>query len=162
MSDTPSIQELAARLALLEDERAVLRTLYRYGPALDYGHEDDWVDCFTEDGVFDVRSRDGESFVRCEGREQLHAFAAGHTRAPMAFHKHFVADPLITFDGETARVDSYFARVDADGPGGHTYIVAMGRYRDELVRCPDGVWRITLRLAEMQSPLTVNHAEVVE
>jgi hypothetical protein len=162
MSDTPSVQELAARLALLEDERAILRTLYRYGHALDYGLEDEWADCFTEDGVFDVRSRDGESFVRCEGREQLHAFAAGHTRAPMAFHKHFVADPLITFDGETARVDSYFARVDADGPGGHTYIVAMGRYRDELVRCPDGVWRITLRLAEMQSPLTVNHAEVVE
>jgi hypothetical protein len=49
------VQELVKRLAALEEERAILRTLYRYGHSIDYGLELEWVDCFTEDGVFDVR-----------------------------------------------------------------------------------------------------------
>jgi hypothetical protein len=150
---SPSIEGIVARLAALEDERAILQTLYRYGHALDYGREQDWVECFTEDGVFEVRSRSGETFVRAEGREQLLAFAVGHTRPPAAYHKHLVADPAIEVDGDAANVDSYFARVDAEdeGEGGHASIVAMGRYRDRLVRCPDRVWRMSLRLAEMQN-----------
>src|SRR5271169_2762884 len=150
MSSPVNIEDLAIRLARLEDERAILQTLYRYGHALDYGHEDDWVDGFTTDGVFDVRNRNGELFVRCEGREQLLTFAQEHTRPPAAYHKHFVVDPLIELKGDTAHVDSYFARIDADDAGGHAYVIAMGRYRDDLVRCPDGVWRIRLRLAEIQ------------
>jgi hypothetical protein len=148
---SPSIDEIATRLAVLEDERAILQTLYRCGHALDYGRERDWVDCFTEDGVFEVRSRSGETFVRAEGSEQLLAFAVGHTRPPAAYHKHFVADPVVELDGDLASVDSYFARVDAADEGGLAAIVAMGRYRDRLVRCPDGVWRMSLRLAEMQN-----------
>ena len=51
------VQESVRRLAALEAERAILRTLYRYGHSIDYGLEQEWVDCFTEDGVFDVRRR---------------------------------------------------------------------------------------------------------
>ena len=53
------VEELVRRLAALEAERAILRTLYRYGHSIDYGLEQEWVDCFTEDGVFDVRRRVG-------------------------------------------------------------------------------------------------------
>src|SRR5439155_10811096 len=35
--------DLAAQLALLEDERAVLRTLHTYGQSIDYGEEEAWV-----------------------------------------------------------------------------------------------------------------------
>jgi len=150
MSDAANISDLTTRLMALEDERGISRTLYLYGHALDYGREEDWVSCFTEDGVFDVRNRGGEVFVRCEGSEQLLAFAKEHTRPPAAYHKHFVVEPMIELDGDTAHVDSYFARIDADDAGGHAYVIAMGRYRDDLVRCPDGVWRIRLRLAEIQ------------
>jgi SnoaL-like protein len=151
VSGIPGIEELAARLARLEDEREIVSTLYGYGHALDYGREEDWVDCFTEDGVFDVRTRAGEPFARCDGREQLLEFARGHTRPPAAYHKHFVVDPVIELEGDTARVDSYFARLDAGPDGGHAHVLAMGRYRDELVRSPDGVWRIKYRLAEIQN-----------
>ena len=49
--------DIESRLALLEAESAILKNLYRYGHAIDYGDEEAWVDCFTEDGVFDVRAR---------------------------------------------------------------------------------------------------------
>jgi hypothetical protein len=150
MSDGPSIEDLTVRLRHLEDERAILRTLYRYGHAIDYGHEQEWIDGFTDDGVFDVRNRGGDVFVRCEGRQELLAFVQGHTRPPAAYHKHLVVDPMIDIDGDAAHVDSYFARIDADDDGGKTFVMAMGRYRDELVRCPDGIWRIRARLAEIQ------------
>ena len=39
------------RLRLLEDERAILETLYAYGHGLDYGLEDDFMVCWTEDAV---------------------------------------------------------------------------------------------------------------
>jgi hypothetical protein len=44
-----------ATLGLLEAEREVLRALYRYGHAIDYGDEQEWVDCFLPNGVYDLR-----------------------------------------------------------------------------------------------------------
>jgi hypothetical protein len=150
LSNGPSIEELAARLARLEDERAILQTLHRYGHCIDYGLEPEWVDCFTDDGVFDVRARNGDTMFLCTGREELKTFVAGHTRPPAAYHKHFVADSMIEINDDTAHVDSYFARVDADADGGPAFVVAMGAYRDDLVRCPDGKWRIRVRRAELE------------
>jgi hypothetical protein len=39
----PTIEQ---RLQRLEDERSVLDTLHRYGHGLDYGDEQDWLDCW--------------------------------------------------------------------------------------------------------------------
>ena len=47
-SQQVDVQELLRRLAALEAERAILRTLYRYGHSIDYGLEQEWVDCFIE------------------------------------------------------------------------------------------------------------------
>ena len=57
--------------------------------------------------------------------------------------------PLISINGDTATVHSMFARLDRypDGPG----IRAFGRYRDTLVRCPDGRWRFTERLPDIEA-----------
>ena len=60
-----------------------------------------------------------------------------------------VVDPLISILGDSATVHSMFARLDRypAGPG----IRAFGRYRDTLVRCPDGRWRFTERLPEIDA-----------
>jgi len=151
MSSAPSIEELATRLSALEDERAILRTLYQYGHSIDYGLEESWVDCFTDDGIFDVRMRNGEPFMRYEGRQKLHEMVAEHTRPPVAYHKHLIAEPVIDVEGDTAKVDTYFARLDSPDDGGDAVVTAIGRYRDEFVRSPDGRWRIRIRLAEIQN-----------
>src|SRR5579864_3232562 len=91
---TGAIESILSRLANIEDQQGVLDTLHRYAHAIDYGLEDEWVDCFTEDGIFETRpgplGRLGSRGNYAVGREELAAFVARHTRAPERFHKHIV------------------------------------------------------------------------
>ena len=144
------LADLEARLSLLEDERAILRNLHAYGQAIDYGDEATWVDCFTEDGVFDVRARLSHQPNRVvQGRESLEEFISRHTRAPELWHKHLLVEPLITVDGDTATCSSYLAVVmeHDDEP----ILRVFGRYRDTLARSPDGRWRFVERIADVES-----------
>ena len=145
------VDELARRLRALEAERDVLATLYRYGHALDYGAEKDWVDCFTATAHYEIRELPaGAATVRSyDGEDELAAFAASHTRAPERFHKHLVADPVIAIDGDRATSVSYFLRLDH--VDGERVVYAFGRYLDELVRGADGRWRFAVRVAEVES-----------
>lgn len=137
-------------LALLA-ERQILDTLHRYCHSIDYGREDDWLDCFTEDGAFDVRRRVGDTpSRRHQGRAELARFIAGHTRSPDHWHKHLVMAPRISVHGDEATVSSYFTRLDANEDG-EPVVHAFGRYRDRLVRCRDGRWRFTERVAEVEA-----------
>ena len=150
--ELPVDGSLEARLRRLEDERAIVRTLHAYGHTFDYGPLEDFLDCFLEDGVWERRRRprDGveSSPAVFAGRAGLTRFFASHRRAPDLYYKHLLVEPLITLEGDEAEVVSYFAKVDEhpDGP----YLYAFGRYRDRLVRCPDGRWRFRRRLAETE------------
>lgn len=145
-------EELAERLARLEDERSILRTLYAYAHAIDYGDEAAWVDCFTEDGVFDIRARLSHQPNRIiQGRDQLHAFISSHTRAPELWHKHLLIEPVVEVDGDAATCVSYLAVVMEHE--GEPLLRVFGRYRDRLARCPDGCWRFLERIAEVESML---------
>lgn len=132
------------RLQALEDEQSILDALYGYGHNLDYGHEDAWIDCWTTDAVLDWP---GRAFMR--GHDELRAGFRNHTHAPAAWHKHIVVEPAIRIEGDCATVRSYYARLDryADGPA----VRAFGRYRDVLVRCADGRWRLKERYPEIES-----------
>ena len=146
---------LEARVAVLEAERGVVANMYRYAHAIDYGLEAEWVDCFTADGAFDMRTRPrfgpGEG-RRHEGREALAAFIATHTRAPETWHKHLMAQPRIALDadGERASVTSFFLRLDEDAAG-EPYVLVFGRYRDRARRCADGLWRFEERVVEIEA-----------
>lgn len=135
--------DIEQRLRQLEDEKAILNTLYAYGHYLDYGLEDAWIDCWSEGAVLDWP---GRAFMR--GHAELRAGFRAHSHAPDTYHKHMVVAPMITVQGDTATVQSMFARLDRyeDGPG----IRAFGRYRDTLIRCPDGRWRFTERLPDIE------------
>ncbi len=138
------------RLLRLEDEQGVLDTLYAYGHGLDYGLEDAWIDCWTEDAVLDWP---GRALMR--GHAELRAGFRKHTHAPQAYHKHVVVEPRIQFEpGDPRGVDratvvSMYARLDryAEGPK----IRAFGRYRDTLVRCADGRWRLKERYPDIEA-----------
>lgn len=135
---------LEERVRRLEDERDILRTLYTYGFGIDYGLEDEYADCWTEDAVLYWPNR-----PPLEGRGAIVAAFQAHTHAPAFFHKHVIAEPRIEIDGERATSECYFARLDDydDGPE----LRSFGRYRDVLVRCLDGRWRFQERRADLEA-----------
>lgn len=138
-------------LARLEDERAIVAALYRYGDALDHGDRDEFLDCFTPDAAYVVNMRlDAANGFGCEGHEQLRAYFDSHTHAPVAFHKHVTVNPLITVDGKVADARSYFLRVDSPAAG-PAVVLASGRYIDRFERCDDGRWRIRTRRCEVEN-----------
>lgn len=151
MSDAPStaLAELHRRLAALEDERAVVQTLFRYGHTIDYGRRAEWLDCFVEWGTFEVRVR-GELKARYEGRATLQRFIEGHSAIPDAYHKHLLVEPTVSVDGDEASAQSYFVRLD-DDPDGAPRVHGFGRYVDRLVRGGDGRWRFLERIAELEA-----------
>lgn len=156
MTDTARITALEETVALLLAEREILRTISQYGHAIDSGDEGAWLDCFTEDGIFDVRRRalsgagQAKLPVRCVGRAELAGFAAAHSRPPARYHIHTVGSPHITVTDQQARVDSKFVRLDADADGAPV-VASFGLYRDRFVRCADGRWRLMERIAEVQA-----------
>lgn len=135
----------ADEIRVLLDERAILRTLYTYGHAIDYGFEDEFVDCWVPDGVL-YWPDPHPPYV---GHDALREVFRRHTHAPEVFHKHMIVEPRIDVDGDSATVDTMFARLDhyPEGPEVSSY----GRYRDRLVRCDDGRWRFVERRTERES-----------
>jgi ketosteroid isomerase-like protein len=108
------MDDLHDRLARIEDERAIVAILYRYGDALDHGDRDEFLDCFTPDAQYLVHMRMGSSDgLAFEGHEQLREYFDRHTHAPAAFHKHVTVNPLVTVNGAAADAQSYFLRVDS-------------------------------------------------
>ena len=137
------MSSLEERIRRIEDERDILQTMYRYGFALDYGSEDEWMGCWTEDAILHWT----ESPI-C-GREALRAAFRAHTHAPKIRHKHLVVNARITVAGDTAGAESMFARLDSypDGP----QILAFGRYLDKFVRFEGSCWLFSERMAEIES-----------
>jgi hypothetical protein len=144
--------ELAGRVARLEDERAVVATLYAYGEALDYGDRKLFLDCFTPDAEYAVEMRlEQEGSFSYRGHDELTVYFDGHTHAPAAYHKHVTVNPVVVCDGDTATATSYFLRVDAAPESGPAIVLASGRYLDQFVRDPGGRWLITSRRCEVEN-----------
>jgi hypothetical protein len=83
----------ASGVAPAEDLEAIRNVLIRYAHTLDYGPAEGWVDCFTEDGVFDIRTVTGlpgfaERPVLTRGSAALLAFAKDYPYAPDQYRKH--------------------------------------------------------------------------
>jgi SnoaL-like domain len=136
----------------IADERAILRVLYSYCHAIDYGEEARWLALFTADGIFHVDMPRGLPPLHCAGQQELAAFISAHPRAPAALHKHLLLNPLIDLQGDEARVASYFQMLlEIDGIP-ETY--CFGRYLDKLVRSKSGLWQFRERIAQVQSMRT--------
>jgi hypothetical protein len=137
-------EELLARLNVLEAERDVLRNMYRYGHTIDVGDADGWLDCFTEDGIFQATSpRPDYPPFRVQGHAALREFIDQHTRPPGLRHKHLLIEPLIDVDGDQATARSYFAVIIDNG--GRPTLRVFGYYEDQLQRGSDARWRFVDR-----------------
>lgn len=112
-----------------------LQNLYgRYCFALDYRTTADLLDCFTPDGVFSLSDRG--DFV---GHEQIAALidasAEGRNRHQIM---NLVIDSIA--NGE-AKCRAYFLLLRTRDAA----VMSYGHYQDTAVKCPDGVWRWSLK-----------------
>jgi hypothetical protein len=148
------------RLDLLEAREAVAATIRRYAMAIDYGEDDLWVDCFLEDGVFEVRYHTIEPIRVC-GHAALGLFVAAHTKAPGRWHKHITTQHEISIDHELATAQSYILRIDRDNRQNDTPTPwVFGRYIDKLSRCADGFWRFSHRIIELEGVIAEERARL--
>ncbi|WP_052505772.1 nuclear transport factor 2 family protein [Novosphingobium sp. P6W] len=99
-----AIEDLAARLAILEDREACRQLIARYGPMADAGDHEGAASLFASDGSYDVGgfgtyagSEAIGALLQCE--EHLGLIASGAA--------HVLSDPVIELDGNKAHVFTY-------------------------------------------------------
>jgi hypothetical protein len=151
MPDADVVAALEERVLRLEAERDIQRLMVKYATTLDYGDNDAWAQCFTPDGIFDVRRR-GEPLFSHVGTAALAAFASTHTSAPAVYHKHFLSIPSIDLDGDSAHATAYFTMLHEGltEPKNGPVVLVFGRYIDDLVRSA-GEWRFSTRVVDMEA-----------
>lgn len=133
-------------IAILFAEREINALIQRYCHCMDSGDEAGWVDCFTADALFDVRTYAGEIVHIENGRAELATYIASYPKPPN-MRRHLYSATLLDVDVEAGRAtgESYWTLL-ASGPGGGAALTAFGRASDVFVR-GDGGWRIERRLA---------------
>lgn len=133
-------------IAILFAEREINALIQRYCHCMDSGDEAGWVDCFTEDALFDVRNYKGEIVHIEDGRAELATYIAGYPKPPN-MRRHLYTATLLDVDVEAGRAtgESYWTLL-ASGPGGAAALTAFGRASDVFVKVEKG-WRIERRVA---------------
>ncbi|SRR5579875_3167102 len=116
------------------DDRQKIEELYvRYAFAIDGRQYDEWISCFTEDGVFDS-SRMG----RFAGRDELRKFVEKYERLLEGGQiRHVISNVLVDVAGERARGRCYLNLYLTKN--GKTEMIGVGTYEDQL-RKVDGRW----------------------
>lgn len=136
-----------ARLQCLEDEHAVVATLYRYSHGINAKNRELWLDVFTPDGYWAARqSPDSRWRFEVRGQEELGRWYDDHAENwPAGAEAHTISSPLVALAGDGASARSYYVTLlrTERGPG----LRSTGLYEDELTRCSDGQWRIKERRA---------------
>ncbi len=126
MSDGRTVAQLSERFA-------IYNLLEEYAWKVDHRLYNEWIQLFTEDGVFRVWDEDHV------GHEAILKLVQD-TYDRLAFLRHHMMVPSIIFTGPgQARIRLYFQLVGAT-KSGHE-VVGAGAYRNQLVRTPSG-WKI--------------------
>lgn len=149
------MKEFVGTLPAWEDERGIRHTMDLYAHAMDYGEEEIWRDCFTDDALFLVcdAQKNFEEIYRVQGRHTLSAYIAAYPRPPAIYAKHICSQILVRVEGKQATAESFWLAINSSGgpEGGQPSIMAFGRYKDRLACCSDGRWRFTERICETES-----------
>ena len=124
------------RLQGHEDREEIRALNARYCWTIDFGRYEEWIDCFTEDGVFE-----SSRFGKHRGRDGLKQFAVLYKESlGGAQVLHVVANPAFELDGAngagTAHLLYYHCK------DGRVRQSTVGYYTDKLRKTPrDGALR---------------------
>ena len=129
-----TLQDLEARLKVLEDVEAIKRLKARYCAYCDDNYDAAGIAAlFTEDAVWDGGMRG-----RAEGREEIREF---FKRSPdrISFAVHMVTNSMVEVDGNTAKGTWYLFQ-PCTWTEGNRAVWGSAKYHEEYVRV-DGDWK---------------------
>ena len=121
------------------DDREQIRELYsRYAFTIDHGPYEDWVKCFTTDGVFE-----SPRLGRHEGQDALRKFTVMYKNSTGDAHvRHMMTNVTFRVEGDRAMGGCYLTYYHVKS--GKATLEALGRYQDEL-RKVNGEWLFQYR-----------------
>lgn len=128
------------RLRELEDREAIRQAICGYGYAMDGCNAEAVGSFYAEDGVYavgDIGAYEGRARVEAITRDK------GHLGLVAAGCAHMSSPPYIVIDGDRA-VATCHTMVPMHGENGF-FIGRLSASRIQLVRQPDGEWRIEHR-----------------
>ena len=130
-----NLEDIAQRVQTLEDIEAIKKLKARYCAGADERDEDKFVGCFTEDAVWD-----GGNFGHFEGKAAIREFF-GTIPQVLSFAIHYVMNPRIEVNGDTATGSWYLLEPCTMVEGGEQATWGVAKYEEEYVR-EDGEWKI--------------------
>jgi len=121
------------------EDREQIRELYaRYAIYVDNERFDDWVQCFTPDGVFD-----SPMFGKLAGHDELREFTQSYSRSwDGGKVRHMMVNVSFDIDDDTAT--GFCNLIYFSLKNGKMEIAAVGAYSDKLHKI-NGEWRFTYR-----------------
>jgi len=139
------VDDLAARLRRLEDERDIARLIASYGPAVDAGAPDAAARLWASDGRYDVDGR------RMEGRGEVHAMVSSSAHQNLVANGccHFLGPCVVTADGDSAVAvceSLVLVRDDRDGKGYRVWRCTANHF---VLKRIDGQWQIGARTSRL-------------
>ncbi len=137
-----SSESTATDVRTVQDVEAIRRLLSRQAHLRDVGPLDEWIQGYTEDGVYSAHG------TVANGRAEILAIAED-LRARLWSDwrgSHFLSEPGIDVDSEagTATGITHYTYLGPDQDGGYKVYV-VGRYHDRFVRTEDGRWLLAAR-----------------
>jgi len=119
--------------SVLEDKEEIRDLITRYCLYIDSGRYDEWVRCFTDDGVFD-----SPILGRWQGKTALRQFTEKYRAwTGAAQPRHCVMNVLINVEGSHATGECYLLMTHA--AEGKTELIISGRYEDQIEKV-NGKW----------------------
>jgi 3-phenylpropionate/cinnamic acid dioxygenase small subunit len=121
------------------EDREQIRELYaRYAYTVDLGRYPEWVQCFTEDGVFE-----SPIFGQHKGADGLLKFTALYKASQGGAQvRHVMSNVTFAINGDQATGGCYLSYYHCKD--GKVALAALGRYEDKLCKF-NGEWRFASR-----------------
>ena len=133
-----SLEELEARIKVLEDIEEIKRLMASYCYLVDAFQMDGVVDLFADN----ARAEYGP-LGSYEGKDGIAAFFKEVVPNTQAWSAHQVLNPIVTLDGEKAKGTWYlFCPATILSPEGDRAVWIQGRYDNEFVKV-DGRWKFS-------------------
>ena len=134
-----SIEEIEARITVLEDIEEIKNLMSTYEYLIDTHQSDDLVALFADNA-----KAEWNILGSYEGKEAIANVLKNIVSGTLIWSAHMLLNPLVTVQGDKAKGTFYlFGPSTIPGPEGESAIWVQGRYDNEFVK-EGGKWKFSL------------------